>query len=54
MEELRRLEQEAALGYTALAADGLGGVQSAGEAEGSVSRWVVDRDEGNKTVTILL
>ncbi len=43
-----------ALGYTALAADGLGGVQSAGEAEGGVSRWVVDRDEGNKTVTILL
>ena len=43
-----------ALGYTALAADGLGGVQSAGEAEGGVSRWVVDRDEGNKTVSILL
>ena len=43
-----------ALGYTALAADGLGGVQSAGEAEGGVSRWVVDRDESGKTVTILL
>ena len=43
-----------ALGYTALTADGKGGVQSAGEAEGGVSRWVVDRDESGKTVTILL
>ena len=43
-----------ALGYTALAADGLGGVRSAGEAEDGVRRWVVDRDEVGKTVTILL
>ena len=40
-----------ALGYTALAADGQGGVQS---GESGEKYWVVDRDETGKTVTVLL
>jgi len=39
-----------AMGYTALSADGNGGVQSGGDK----CYWVVDRDEAGKTVTVLL